>query len=164
MPSDEHESSDRDEVNLIPQGALDFLKRAPTFVTAQAYRSTSFNEAELNILRDHLDSWRNLLFKHGVIYDGITIDGQADEHKDLVYHVAMAIDTATYPAALPLVLDALYDLTSELPSPKWEIYGVEQVVTKFEQEVSSRSLISAARLFAQHFHGSPSSEEHPGPF
>jgi hypothetical protein len=162
MPAEEPENAN--DNNPIPPGALDFLKRAPTFVTAQAYRGVSLNEAELNILKDHLDSWRNLLFKHGVIYDGITLDGPAEKHEDLIYHVAMAIDTATYPAALPLVLDALYDLTSELPSPKWEIYGVEQVVTKFEQEVSSRSLISSSRLFAQHFHGSPSSEELPGPF
>lgn len=148
----------------IPPGALDFLKRAPTFVTAQAYRDTAFDARERRILNDHLDSWRTLLFKHGVIYDGIIIDGKEDTYKELVYHVAMAVDTSTYPAALPLILDALYDLTNELPSAQWRIYGVEQVVTEFEPEQSSRSLAAAERLFAQHFHGQPAREEQPGPF
>jgi hypothetical protein len=160
MP-DEPELSGEQE---IPAGSLDFLKRAPTFITAQAYRESMIDGSELRILKAHLDCWRQLLFKHGVIYDGILVDGLSSTYKQLIYHVAMAIDGATYPAALPLVLDALFDLTNELPALDWQIYGVEQVVTRFEPELTSKSLLAGERLFAQHFHGRPAGEESSGPF
>lgn len=149
--------SESDFDHELPAGALDFLKRAPTFLTAQGYRNAPFTQDELEILQAHLDSWRSLLSKHGIIYDGIVL--QRGQFRDLLYHVAMAVDTIAYPAALPLVLDALFELAYELSGIDWEIHGVEQIVTRFQPDYQTKSLVAGRRLFTQHFHGTPSAEE-----
>ncbi|GEM_PF-2571275 len=158
------EASGADAAAGVPPGALDFLRRAPVLVTAQAYRGKPFTDAERQALMDHLDSWRRLLARHGIKYDGILADGGSREHPQLLYHVSLVIDGARYPAGLPLVLDALYDLVSELRDMDWELFGVEEVVTRLLRDESSRSLIAGERLFPQQFLGTPSPQELGGPF
>jgi len=145
--------------NALPAGAMDFLKRAPIFVTAQAYREAPFGPEELAILQAHFNSWRTLLVRHGVIYDGVILDGNSEEYPELVYHLATVVEADNYPAALPLVLDALYDMTLEIPSADWEIHTVEQVVTRLEPDQESIGLVPGETVYAQRIKGLPALEE-----
>lgn len=143
-------------------GALDFLSPVPVFVTVQAYRDTAFDAQEAARIQEHLSSWRLLLAKHGVIYDGIMLDGDLSEFVDMIYHFSMAVDMSRYPAALPLVLDALYELQQLVPSAEWEVHVIEQSVTRLVVNDSDRGLVPGPRVFPQHVRGLPAPNESNG--
>lgn len=139
--------------------SLDLLRAAPVYVEIQAYRSTAFDDVELAIIKAHQESWQALLSKHGVRYGGVPLDGRADVCADLVFDAALPVDPVQHPAALPLVLEAIYDLTRELPSAEWEVHTVEHVVTRFQPSEEECTFLPERRLYAQSVKGSPAPGE-----
>ena len=131
------------------QGALSFLKAPTVYITVLAYGDSPFGPHDLTVLRDHLDSWRALLAKHGIAYDGMTLDGTVEGYAGLIYYAALPVDTAAFPAALPLVQDALYELTQLLPEAGWEINAVEQVITPLNANAGMKGLVPAQPLLSQ---------------
>jgi hypothetical protein len=144
--------------------ATDFLRRAPIFVTAQAYRSESLKPGEIANVQDHLESWRGLLKKHGVNYDGILVNNESPSHVDLIYHGSIHVQTEAQPAALPLVLDALYELSTLLPEAEFELYTVETVVTRLSLSNEHRGVVAGSRIFPQLVYGFPAQNERAAVF
>ncbi len=122
------------------EGALSFLKASTVYLTVLGHRNSALQEWELDLLRDHLDSWRALLAKHGTAYDGMTLDGNVEGHPGLIYYCALPVDTS-FAAALPLVQDAVYELTELLPDLDWQISIVEQVITSLRPSAGMRGLV-----------------------
>ncbi len=141
-----------------PQGLLDFLKEAPLVVTAQAYRSSPLTAEEIEVLNDSVELWQSLLMKHAVLYEGNLLNNKDPGYVDMIYHVACTVQKDKN-VALPLVCDALYELTTVLPGLDWELHAVEQVITTLHCDSKSRGLTSSRRVFAQHIQGLPAVAE-----
>lgn len=139
-------------------GLEDFVSPAPLFVTVQAYRPSELTPQELTALDDHIQSWHDLMVKHGIAYNGTLVNNQRPDHADLLYHLASMLDTHLYPASLPLLMDALYELSKIIPA-EWEMHVVEQVVTRFDLSEMDRGWIPSNRVFPQQIKGRPSTQE-----
>ncbi len=143
--------------------ALDFKKPAPIIVTVQCFRDIPFSMQELSLLQQHVDHWRDLLIENGVIYDGTIANGQFLPLPNLLYNAAVSVAPFTFPAALPLVLDAFYELSNMLSSASWEIHTVEQVVTQLRPDNLEKGLRPARRVFGQLVRGLPGVGEELSP-
>lgn len=136
-------------------GVLDFLRPPPILVTAQGYRTQGFSQEELSRLRAHQDSWQALLFRHGIVYDATLLDGRKPEYVDLIYHFSATVDPDSDPYALPLLLDALYEMKDEFPDVEWEVHSVEAVVTRLPFDERQKGITAGGRVFPQHVKGQP---------
>jgi hypothetical protein len=140
------------------QGLLNSLRPSPLFVTVQAYRSNELSAEELTALDDHVNSWQEVLARNGIRYEGTLVNAQREDHADLLYHLATMVNSQHYPGGLPLLLDALFEL-SKIIAAEWELHVVEQVVTRFEISEGERGWIPSSRLFPQQIKGKPSTQE-----
>jgi hypothetical protein len=140
------------------QGLLDFMRPAPLFLTVQAYRTSELSPEELTALDDHLNSWREILIGNGIAYEGVLVNNQSEDHADLLYHLSTMVNSHHYPGGLPLLLDALFELSKLIPA-EWELHVVEQVVTRFEISESEKGWIPSSRVFPQQIKGKPSAKE-----
>jgi hypothetical protein len=140
------------------QGLADSIRPAPLFVTVQAYRNSELSADELTALDDHIQSWHSIMVKNGIPYEGAVINNQRPDHAELLYHLTTLIDTHHYPASLPLLLDALYELSKLIPA-EWEMHVVEQVVTRFDISEPDKGWIPSNRVFPQQIKGRPSTQE-----
>lgn len=162
-PEGELRSSEVDALAKLAS-ATDFLRRTPLYLAAQAYRSESLSPAELTAIQDHLDSWRGLLKKHGVAYEGVVVNLESPSHIDLLYHSSIQVQPDSDPAALPLVLDALYEFSTIMPAADIEIYTVETVVTRLRASDEHRSIVSGSRIYPQLVYGFPAQNERAAVF
>jgi hypothetical protein len=140
------------------QGLLDFLRPSPLFLTVQAYRTSELTAEELTALDDHISAWHEVMVRNGIAYDGIVVNNQREDHADLLYHLSTLVNCHHYPGGLPLLLDALFELSKLIPA-EWELHVVEQVVTRFDVSESERGWIPSSRVFPQQIKGKPSTQE-----
>src|SRR5687767_11539808 len=105
-------------------GATDFLRQSPLYVMVQAYRSDPLSESEVQDIQDHIDSWRGLMSRHGVSYEGVIVSGPDPTHVDLIYHASLRVNVDKHMIGLPLVLDAVYELSCLIASAEFEIHSI----------------------------------------
>lgn len=128
---------------------LAFQKQVPVCVTAHAYRAETLKQDEITLINSHLSRWQRVLAGNGITYEGVILDGTNAQLPGVIYYMNLSIDTIGYPASLSLVLCALYELSAELSSPRWEIHAIEQVVTKMQPDRKQQSLSPAQQVFSQ---------------
>jgi hypothetical protein len=135
------------------ESTLNSLTRQPLNVSARAYRNEALSADELSALAAHLQSWRSLLARNGTAYDGIIVNGAYKPDGRLLYSLSVSVDTELFPAALPLLFDALFELRNTFESVEWRIYCIEQVVTEVHVSSNERGFVPGRRVFGQQMQG-----------
>lgn len=130
-------------------------RRATIVIKATALRDRPLDEAERSVLALFSDSWKSTFSKCGIKWEHSenlteTIDGMP-----VVLQCQARLNPETNAAALPIVLDALYELSSEVLHGDWRILATESVITRIDIDPESRGCMIGERHVPQYVKGYP---------
>ncbi|HEY9786737.1 MAG TPA: hypothetical protein V6D17_15145 [Candidatus Obscuribacterales bacterium] len=142
-----------DSIPPLPQE----FSESPISIIAQARRNTPLTKDERARLEVYTGSWRQVFAKHGIVFSGIQ-EKYAGPVRHVICTMKFSVTPSRYPAALHLVLDAIYEIADEALHADWNIVASEVVLTRLEINADERSCIPGERAVVQRVKGYP----HPG--
>lgn len=130
-------------------------RRATIVIKANALRDKPLDDAERAMLGLFSDSWKSTFSKCGIKWEQSENATETVDGSPVILQCQARLNPESNSSALPVVLDALYELSSEVLHGDWRILATESVVTKIDIDLESRGCMIGERYVPQYVKGYP---------